>query len=51
MKEKKELILCSFYKKCKNYPKMCDHCKWNGAIDLGDYLVLETKDGRTIRYL
>ena len=47
----KKLIICSFYSKCKNYPDKCDKCKWNAACEIGDFLALETKDGKTIRYL
>jgi len=47
----KKLIVCSFYNKCKNYPDKCDNCKWNASIKLEDNLLLETKDGKSIRYL
>jgi hypothetical protein len=44
-------VSCSHYKRCKNYQRECNHCKWNAENTLGDYLVLETEDGKTIRYL
>jgi len=49
--KKDKIIICSFYNKCKNYPKECYHCKWNASCDLKDYLSLETEEGKTIRYL
>ena len=44
-------VTCSFYKKCKNYSKECHHCKWNASMDIGDFLIMETKDGKTVRFL
>jgi len=44
-------IVCSFYKKCKNYNKECYHCRWNASIDISDFLIMETKDGKIIRFL
>jgi len=44
-------IICSFINRCKNYPKKCQDCKWNSNNELGDFLLLETEDGKTIRYL
>jgi hypothetical protein len=46
-------VLCSFIgsKHCENYQKECWHCKWNSNCDIGDYLILKTEDGKTIRYL
>jgi len=48
---KKKEVVCSFYKKCRNYERECHHCKWNASCNLGDHLVLKTEDGKTIRYL
>jgi hypothetical protein len=48
---KKKLIICSFFNKCKNFEKECHHCKWNASCNLGDFLSLETSNGKTIRYL
>ena len=44
-------VICSFCNKCKNYNKECNHCKWNAANKIGDYLLLEDKDGKSIRFL
>jgi len=44
-------VICSFIKKCKNYPEECQHCKWNSACEVGDYLEMETKEGKTVKYL
>ena len=48
---KRNNIVCSFYRKCINYERECNHCKWNAACDVSDYLVLKTDDGKTIRHL
>jgi len=44
-------INCSFFNKCKNYGKECHRCKWNANNNIGDYLSLETEDGKSIRFL
>jgi len=44
-------VICTFYKKCKNYSKLCDKCRWNANNELGDYLDIEDSDGKTLKFL
>ena len=44
-------VICSFIRRCKNFPDECSNCKWNSRCKIGDYLLMETKDGKTIHYL
>jgi len=44
-------VVCSFYNICKNRNKECHRCRWNAAINNGDFLLLETEDGKTIKLL
>lgn len=50
-KLKKSMVNCSFFNRCNNYNIECHHCKWNASCDVGDYLILKTSDGKTIKYL
>ena len=43
-------VVCSFQNKCKNFSKLCNNCRWNARIKLGDHLLIE-EDGRTLRFL
>jgi len=47
----KEKVICSFYNRCLNKDKECFRCKWNAAINNGDFLLLKLEDGKTIRFL
>jgi len=47
---KQNKVVCSWYKKCKNYGIKCDKCKWNANLDIDDYLVIED-NGKTIKFL
>jgi hypothetical protein len=49
MEEK--MVICSFYNRCKNYNIKCKNCKWNASLNMEDHLLIETKDGRTVRFL
>jgi len=45
-------VTCSFINKgCENHGMHCWHCSFNGALRIGNYLMLKDKDGKTIRYL
>ncbi len=44
-------VVCSFTNKCKNKGKMCDECKWNAEVDLYDHLLIETEDGKTLKFV
>ena len=44
-------IICSFIKRCENYKKCCDTCRWNSATKFADCLKLKTEEGKTIRFL
>ena len=48
---KKSEVMCSFTKKCTNHGRECDHCKWNGSIQLENCLVLKDSNGNNIKYL
>lgn len=52
MRRHKNKVICLFAGRCKNYGKKCDICRWNAAIDIGDYLEIDA-DGKTVtlRYL
>ena len=45
------MVSCSWHGKCRNTDRLCGDCKWNSENKLVDNLVLETEDGKTIRYL
>ena len=47
---------CPFANECANYKKMCNKCRWNKALGVGDYLefkktklVLLEEDGISTR--
>jgi len=43
---------CSFTSKCKNKNSgKCSNCKWNSEVQLGNHLMLQTEDGKNIKYL
>ena len=46
-----KLVTCSFINRCKNKGKMCDECKWNADINLVDHLLIETEDGKTLKFI
>ena len=46
-----EEVVCSFYKKCKHFGSLCDTCKWNANNNLEDHLLIEDKDGKTLKFL
>ena len=50
-KKQDSSIMCSFVAKCINNGRECDHCKWNGAIQLDNCLVLKDSNGSNIKYL
>jgi len=43
-------VLCSF-PECQNSGKECWRCSFNGALRIGNYLVLKNKEGKIIKYL
>ena len=43
-------IHCSFIKKCKNYNKHCELCKWNASTEIKDYLEI-VSDGKSVKFL
>jgi len=47
----REEVVCSFYKKCKNYGVYCNKCKWNANIEFDDYLLIVDDDGKTLKIL
>ncbi len=44
-------VICSFMNKCKNKGKLCDECKWNAEKELLDHLLIETEDGKTLKFI
>ena len=41
-------VICSFISKgCENHGQECWRCTFNGALKIGNYLVLKDKDGKT----
>jgi len=44
-------IQCSFIHKCENFNKKCNECKWNAENEFGDFLLIKTEDGKTLKFL
>lgn len=45
-------VLCPYRKECQNYLAECHRCKYNVALDFGNYLVLKANGEReAVRFL
>jgi len=44
-------VACSFLNRCKNRGKLCDECKWNADVEPLDHLLIESEDGRTLKFV